>query len=185
RRCWPTSSRHSARADGTDSPEGVAMTAYAVPGFLPSTQGFGFANAGPSGPTLKIGPLDPRWIGIGDASTGLCGGMVMTVRDLFEAGLTAAGLPQPENGSPPFQSIVRRQVQSLAFFRVPLRYYALMALHPDPPRGLFALLRREPPRVGSVGKEWQAIRAVLDAGHPCPVGLMRVASPNPRDLTHN
>ena len=161
------------------------MTAFAVPGFLPSTHGFGFANDWPSGPTIKLGPLDSRWIGIGDAKTGLCGGMVMTVRDLFEAGMTAAGVSQPDNGSPPFQSIVRRQVQSLDFMRVPLRYYDLMALHPDPPTGLFALLRREPPRVGSVGKEWESIRAVLDAGHPCPVGLMRVASWNPRDLTRN
>ena len=109
----------------------------------------------------------------------------MTVRDLFEAGITAAGRPQPENGSPPFQAIVRRQVQSLDFFRVPLRYYDLMAFHPDPPTGLVALLRREPPRVGAVGKEWPAIRAVLDDGHPCPLGLIRVASATPRDLTRN
>src|SRR5262245_34572286 len=161
------------------------MTAYVVPGFLPSTHGFGFANRWPPGPTFKVGPLDSRIIGVGDASTGLCGGMVMTVRDLFEAGLTAAGRPQPENGSPTFQAIVRRQVQSLDFFRVPLRYYDLMALHPDPPTGLFALLHREPPRVEAVGTEWRAIRRVLDGGHPCPVGLVRVAGTNPRGLTNN
>ncbi len=161
------------------------MTAHAVPGFLPSTNGFGFRNDWPSGPTLKIGPFDPRMIGVGDAKTGLCGGMVMTVRDLFEAGLTAAGRPQPENGSPPFDAIVRRQVQSLVFFTVPLRFYDLMALHPDPPTGLFALLRREPPRVEAVGKEWRTIRAMLDEGHTCPLGLIRVASRSWRDLTHN
>lgn len=161
------------------------MTATAVPGFLPSTHGFAFPNAWPPGPTLRFGPIDPRVIGVGDASAGLCGGMVMTVCDLFEAGLTAAGRPQPENGSAPFDAIVRRQVQSLDWFRVPLRYFDLMALHPDPPTGLFAALHREPPRVEAVGREWPTIRAVLDAGHPCPVGLIRVASFSWRDLTRN
>lgn len=161
------------------------MTANVVPGFLPSTGGFGFRNDWPSGPTLTIGPFDPRVIGVGDAKTGLCGGMVMTVRDLFEAGLTAAGRPQPENGSPPFQSIVRRQVQSLDWFRVPLHFYDLMALHPDPPTGIFALLRREPPRVEAVTGEWRSIRALLDAGHLCPLGLIRVSSRSWRDLTRN
>ena len=50
----------------------------AVPGFLPSTNGFHFANHFPPGPTLKLGVLDPRWVGIGDAAAGLCGGMALT-----------------------------------------------------------------------------------------------------------
>jgi hypothetical protein len=157
----------------------------AVPGFLPSTHGFAFANAWPPGPTVRLGPLDPRRVGIADASAGLCGGMVMTVRDLFEAGLTAAGRVQPENGTPPFQAIVRRQVQSLDFFRVPLRYYDLMAFRPDPPRGLARLLRREPPRVRSVDREWQAIREGLDAGRLVPLGLIRTSSARPRQLALN
>ena len=59
----------------------------AVPGFLPSTNGLRFANRFPPGPTVRLGPLDPRWIGIGDASAGLCGGMSWYVRERFEAGL--------------------------------------------------------------------------------------------------
>ncbi len=39
----------------------------AVPGFLPSTHGLHFANRFPPGPTVRFGPIDPRWIGIGDA----------------------------------------------------------------------------------------------------------------------
>ena len=161
------------------------MVARGVPGFLPSTHGFSFANSWPSGPTIRVRGLDPRRFGFGDASAGLCGGMVMTVRDLYEAGLSASGRAQPENGSEAFDAIVRRQVQSLDFFRVPLRYYDLMAFRPEPPAGLARVLRREPPRVDAVAKEWWRIRASLDSGHPYPLGLIRVASASPWDLPKN
>jgi hypothetical protein len=161
------------------------MSACTVSGFLPSTQGFGFPNAWPPGPTATMGPLDPRLVGVGDASSGLCGGMVMTVRDLFEAGLSAAGRPQPANGSAPFQAIVRRQVQSLDWLRVPLRCFDLMAFRPDPPSWFAALLHREPPRVQAVGLEWRHVRATLEGGHLCPIGLIRTASGSPWDLTRN
>ena len=36
------------------------MSANAVPGFLPSTGGFSFANRWPPGPTVLLGPFDPR-----------------------------------------------------------------------------------------------------------------------------
>lgn len=161
------------------------MRTCAVTGFLPSTHGFSFPNAWPPGPTMRLGPVDTRMAGVGDASAGLCGGMVMTVRDLFEAGLSAAGRPQPANGSAPFDAIVRRQVQSLDWFRVPLRYYDLMAFRPDPPSGLPALLGREPPRVEAVDREWPCVRAVLEGGHLVPLGLVRTMSNSPWHLTDN
>ena len=66
-----------------------------VAGFLPSTHGFHFANAWPSGPTIRFGPLDlRRLIGVGDASAGLCGGMVYTVADLFAAGVAGSAGPR-------------------------------------------------------------------------------------------
>ena len=98
----------------------------AVPGFLPTSHGFAFPNAWPPGPTVRIGPLDTRLLGFGDAAAGLCGGMVLTVRDLFEAGLTAATWTQPANGDPRFRASVRRQVESLDWLRVPVRYYDVM-----------------------------------------------------------
>ena len=158
----------------------------AVPGFLPSVHGLRFANSFPPGPTLTIGPLDPRVLGFGDASAGLCGGMALTARDLFEAGMAAP--PEsapPANGTPRFRALVRRQVQSLDWLRVPLRYLDLQALRPDPPSGLAALLHREPPRVVAIGDEWPRIRAEIDAGHPCVVGLIRAAGLSPWTLTAN
>ena len=139
----------------------------AVPGFLPSVHGLRFANAFPPGPTLTFAGLDPRRLGFGDASAGLCGGMALTARDLYEAGVAApADAAPPANGSPRFQALVRRQVQSLDWFRVPLRYLDLQAFRPDPPTGLAALLGREPPRVDALLREWPRIRAEIDAGPP-------------------
>ena len=163
------------------------MTANVVPGFLPSVHGLPFGNAFPPGPTFRLGPIDSRMIGVGDASAGLCGGMALTARDLFEAGV---GAPQdqplpPANGSLRFRALVRRQVQSLDWMRVPLRYLDLQAWRPDPPRGPAMWLRREPPRVEAVLREWPRIRAEIDAGHPSVVGLIRVAGISPWALTQN
>lgn len=162
------------------------MGSAAVPGFLPSRHGFLFANCWPPGPTVTFGPFDPRALGIGDASTGLCGGMVTTARDLFEAGIALpADVEPPANGSPRFRAIVRRQVESLDWLRTPLRFFDLQAFRPDPPTRLSGVLRREAPRVVAIRDEWPTIRADIDAGHAPILGLIRTASNAPRDLTRN
>ena len=163
------------------------MTANLVPGFLPSVHGLAFANAFPPGPTFRLGPVDSRVFGIGDASAGLCGGMALTARDIYEAGVVAPGDQRtpPANGSPRFRALVRRQVQSLDWMRVPLRYLDLQALRPDPPVGLALRLCREPPRVEAVLCEWPRIRAEIDAGHPSVVGLIRATGISPWTLTQN
>jgi len=162
------------------------MSRAAVPGFLPSLHGFHFANRWPAGPTVTFGPFDPRILGIGDAAAGLCGGMVTTARDLFEAGIAPpADTDPPANGSPRFRAIVRRQVESLDWLRVPLRFYDLQAARPDPPTGWSVALRRLPPRVIAVRDEWPRIRADIDAGRLPAVGLVRVAGSSPRALAIN
>ena len=142
------------------------MDERAVPGFLPSVHGLHFANAFPPGPTVRLGPLDPRLVGIGDASAGLCGGMALTARDLW-----AARLPAPPDTAPPpsgsrrFRALVRRQVQSLDWLRVPLRY-ALLAIVHGP-------LGRGPVSVPTAIREWPRVRAEIDAGRPCLLELIR------------
>jgi len=158
----------------------------AVPGFLPSTHGLKFANRFPPGPTIRFGPIDPRWIGIGDASAGLCGGMAWYVRERFEAGLPIPpDTEAPANGSTLFRALVRRQVQSLDWLRTPLRFFDLQACRPDPPTRLSAVLRREPPRVVAVRDEWPTIRAEIEGGHAPILGLIRVSGSSPRALTRN
>jgi hypothetical protein len=148
-----------------------------IPGFLPSVNGFHFANAWPSGPTVRLGPLDPRWIGIGDAADGLCGGMVYTAGDLFAAGVAVPADRQPfENGSARFNAIVRRQVESLRWLTVPVRYWLRSALG-----GSFGGDRAR----STFDREWPKARALIDAGEPAMIGLIRVASADPRALTRN
>lgn len=146
----------------------------AVPGFLPSTHGLHFANRFPAGPTIRLGPLDPRWIGIGDASAGLCGGMAWYVRERFEAGLPIpADTGAPTNGSPLFRAILRRQVLSLDWLRVPLRFWWMGAIGPE------RAARR------SRETEWPRVRADIDAGRLSMVGLVRHTSLNPFHLARS
>ncbi len=153
------------------------MDVRTIEGFLPSTHGFHFANAWPHGPTVKLGPLDPRIVGIGDAADGLCGGMVYTAADLFQAGVAVPADREPfANGSPRFRAIVRRQVESLAWLTVPVRYWWRSAVG-----GSFGGDRAKQ----ALEREWPRARAELDAGRLVLIGLIRVASLDPRALTMN
>ena len=154
-----------------------AMTETFVPGFLPSTSGLHFANRFPPGPTVRLGPIDPRVIGVGDASAGLCGGMCLTVRDLFEAGISVPpDRKPPANGTPRFQSIVRRQVASLDWLRIPVRFWTRSALG-----GSFGGDRAR----ATYEDEWPKIRREIDEGRLAMLGLIRFAGVNPFKLTGN
>ena len=153
------------------------MNERTVPGFLPSVQGFHFANAWPSGPTVRFAFVDPRWIGIGDAADGLCGGMVYTVGDLFAAGVAMApDREPPANGSARFKAIVRRQIESLALLTVPVRFWLRSALGGS--------LGGDRARA-TLDREWPKAKALIDAGKVAMIGLIRVASANPGTLTRN
>lgn len=146
----------------------------AVPGFLPSTHGLHFANRFPPGPTLTFGPIDPRWIGIGDAAAGLCGGMSWYVRERFEAGSAIPTDPvAPANGSPLFATLVRRQVLSLDWFRTPFKFWRMGMLSP------VEALRRTRER------EWPRIRADIAAGRLSMVGLVRHQGLSPWAMTES
>jgi hypothetical protein len=140
----------------------------AVQGFTPSVNGLHFANRWEPGPTVRLGIIDPRWVGVGDAKAGLCGGMTVFVRERFAAGQPIpADVTSPANGSPLFKSIVRRQVMSLDFMRVPLRFWRAAAMDPA------ALARR------TFETEWPRIRADIDSGRLAMVGLIRHHGWNP------
>ena len=157
-----------------------------VPGFLPSRHGLHFANRYPPGPTVRLGPIDPRAFGLADAAAGLCGGMSFTVRDLWEAGRTAPPEQEaPVNGSPRFRALVRRQVESLDWLRLPVRFWTLAALHPDPPTWWSRALRRRPLPELVRDVELPRIRAEIDAGRLAQVGLVRATGLNPARLTLN
>ena len=159
------------------------MAQVRVPGFLPSTSGLHFVNYYPHEPTLTITLPLGHILPIGDAANGLCGGMAFTAADFFEAHLPAPTDTQPPAaGSPLYQFIVKRLFDS---FNLPFgiaRYLELMEpAFPDVGLG-FGL----PGRASiMVHDEWPRIRASLEAGHPVPLGLVKVKSKDPKDLCKN
>ena len=174
------------------------MVERAVPGFLPSVHGLHFANAFPPGPTLRFGPFDSRLIGVGDAAAGLCGGMTMPARDLWAARVPAPPETEPPaNGSRRFNALVRRQVQSLDWLRVPIWYAVLALVHAEQgtaaPHAASALggsssrgpIHRNSVRVPTIEREWPRVRAEIDAGRPCLLELIRVGGVSPAALARN
>jgi hypothetical protein len=156
-----------------------------VTGFVPSVNGLHFDNAFPDGPALTI-DLGVTTLNVGNAANGLCGGMVFAALDYWALG----GPPPPDTvppagGTPAFQYLVRRLIDSWGLPNGPLTYLALMnPLYPDGDEGL------GPVKVHGrawrmVTQEWPAIRASLDAGQPCPLGLVKLASANPLDIGKN
>lgn len=148
--------------------------ATVVQGFVPSVNGLHFANRWAPGPTIRIGVIDPRLVGIGDAKDGLCGGMCWYVRERFERGLPIpADRAAPPNGSPLFGAIVRRQILSLRWLTVPWRFWRAASMPVD------ALARR------SVAIDWPRIRAELDACRLAQVGLVRHHGLSPFELSRD
>src|SRR5947209_14975788 len=94
------------------------MPQVRVPGFSASGNGLHFSNYYPHEPEIQIQlPFGPT-LGLGDAANALCGGMVFTVRDFYEARLPAPTDTQPPPaGSPLYRFIVQRLLDS---FNLPL-----------------------------------------------------------------
>ena len=159
-----------------------------VPGFKPSVNGLHFINAFPPEPDLTIDLPRVGSIAIGDASNGLCGGMVYTVRDVFQTpGLApVAATELPERGSPLFRYIVNRLIDSFDLADLGfLRYYDWM-LTPDGNAGWPPLLNRQGVAWKTIVEEWPGrIRSELDAGRLVCLGLVTVAGTNPGDLGKN
>jgi hypothetical protein len=151
-----------------------------VQGFVPSASGFRFANNFPPGPAVAVRVGKVR-VGIGDASDGLCGGMVFAARDLFEAGIAPPPVTDPPPvGSALFRYVVRRLFHSFDLPVGPARYMAWMVLPTgDGYFGLRGVASR------SVRREWPRIKRDLDRGVLSPVGLVRMHSLNPLELGRN
>ncbi|MGZ6546217.1 MAG: hypothetical protein ACXVEI_12990 [Actinomycetota bacterium] len=155
-----------------------------VPGFLPSTHGFRFANDFPKVPVRRIGIPGVVSIPIGDASNGLCGGMVFAVRDYFEAGRTPPADTTAPGDGPLFDYLVSRLFDSFDLPFGPVRYLELMS--PALPDGETSWSRLGLAPHGRawrmINQTWPTVRADIDAGHPSPLGLVKVKSTNPLDL---
>lgn len=155
-------------------------------GFMPEQHGFHFANAFPSVPVISF-PTPLGKVEIGNASNGLCGGMVFSALDYFLAKLPIPPIVKPPAEGPLFDGFVRRLLNSFNLPMGILNYIVLM--NPDYPDGDEARLNGN---FSPHGRAWQTIRVqwpiikkTLDSGHPCPLGLVRVKSSDLSQLGHN
>jgi hypothetical protein len=155
------------------------MPRVAIPGFLPTTSGLQFPNRFARGPVARVSMLGMT-LPIGDASKGLCGGMVFAARDLFEARQRPPpDTTPPASGTPLFDYLVRRLFASWDLPLGPLKYLLWTLLPTADIAGLTGVASRTSHR------EWPRIRAEIDGGRPCPLGLVRVRSLNPWAMARN
>jgi len=179
--------------DGDDDEQDAVVTFTVVPsrrvtvrGFTPSQNGFRFTNSWSGEPLRRIG-LKLASIPIGKASNGLCGGMVFAALDWFEA-----GRPSPDDlASPPDGSVLRTYVidRLIDSFDLPggvVPYVTMMSTrYPAHDRELLASIGQVASRAGVLARRtWPTVKERIDAGHPCPLGLVMVESDDPADLRH-
>jgi hypothetical protein len=156
------------------------------PAFQPSQHGFSFLNSWPSQPAVVLktpfGDID-----VGDASGGLCGGMVFAAMDYWHADRIPP-VDQPAQKTALYRFLVRRIVES---WRVPVgvaQYYQWMGL-PDGDEGFQAFGKRVVVERGlawrTIKVQWPQIRADLVRGLPAPLGIVTVASHEAGDLAMN
>jgi hypothetical protein len=154
------------------------VTSRHVPGFTPAASGFHFPNRFAKEPVLVLSLWVIR-LPIGDASRGLCGGMVFAARDLFDAGLPPPPVTEaPRRGTALFSYLVRRLFSSFDLLAGPLRYLLWMAL---PLRSFLGI----PGVAARTASAWARVRAELDQGRPAALGLVRARSLNPLTLARN
>jgi hypothetical protein len=155
-------------------------------GFLPSQHGFSFTNSWPNQPAVTL-PTPFGDIGLGNAGGGLCGGMVFAAMDYWLAGRDAAA-ERPPAGDPLYRFIVSRLIDSWHVPAGVAQYYQWMSL-PDGDHTMKVFGRQVIVERGlgwrTVRVQWPQIRTDLDRGLPIPIGVVTVASRNPKDLGLN
>ena len=158
-----------------------------VPGFLPSTHAFRFTNSWPDDPLKRVN-LHLATVPIGSASNGLCGGMAYAVRDWYEA-----RRPIPtDTVAPPDKSALRsfiidRLIDSFDLPAGVVPYATIMSSrYPNDDSDVLAMLGQVPSRATLLARRtWPDLKACIDRGHLCPLGLVMVESDDPADLRHH
>ncbi len=163
-----------------------AQSQSRVPGFKPSVSGFRFTNSFAQVPYSGINVAGVN-MSIGDASNGMCGGMVYAVRDYFEAGLTPSPNATAPSGGPLFNYLSRRLFDS---FNLPgglVKYLHLM--NPDlPDHETWLSNAGLAPRGRAwvmIMEEWPKIKADLDQGRLSPLAMIRVKDRDPFKMGQN
>jgi hypothetical protein len=152
--------------------------------FRPSKHGFRFKNKF-TGPTY-LDTIFGRFKA-GDASEGLCGGMVFSALDYFNEGISIPTVKDLPAHKELYDYVFKRLIESFDVPNGPLKYIQLMhPKYPDAKKlgGIFGLIP-----VGRawrmIREEWPKIKEKLDDGEPCPLGLILIKSTNVMKLGEN
>jgi hypothetical protein len=142
-----------------------------VLGFDPMVNGLHFLNSFPPGiPDFTISVLG-QTIKVGDASNGLCGGFVFTVKDCFMTGvLPPVDNNLPAGGSALFNYIVARLVNS--FDEPDVNQYLSWIQMTDNDTPLGAGISSH-----EINEEWPKIKSDLDANQLSTLGLVHGSEP--------
>lgn len=162
-----------------------AQAQVRVAGFKPSTSGFHFPNKFPPIPyTINVAGIN---MPIGNASNGMCGGMVYATRDYFEAGHQPPPDVTPPSGGPLYTHLSHRLFDSFNLPGGPLTYLHLM--NPDlPDHETWLSNAGLAPRGRAwvmIMQEWPKIKADLDQGRLSPMALIRVKDHDPFKMGQN
>lgn len=157
-----------------------------VPNFAPSTSGLHFSNSFTSVPlaTIDVGPVH---VPIGDASNGLCGGMVFAARDYYDSGLPVPSDTTPPSSGPLFDYMARRLLDSFNIPGGPITYmYFMDPSLPDHETWLSnAGLAPRGRAWRMINEFWPRTRATIDNGNLCPLALVTLKSYDPFQMGQN
>src|SRR5215475_1887296 len=142
-----------------------------VPGFLPSRNGWPFANnLSGNFPVVTLPVIGT--IASGSAGNGVCGGFAFTVRDLFEHVPRLAPDPSaaaPVQDSPTFRFLTARYLDSLG----PTDYAnaaKTITWTQTPDHDVLFVWGLGHHMVAT---EWPAVKSTIDSGHLCPLYVIR------------
>ncbi len=174
-------------------PDGVASWATntniirgSVSGFILGISWFRFYNSFPSVPHFVIDILGIK-IPIGDASNGLCGGMVFAVRDFFESGISIPSDSAPPSTGQIYDFLVKRLYDSFNLPLGPTKYMGLMNPTLPDHETEFSKIGLAPHGRAwvMIMEEWPKIKMDLDNNRLCPLGLVTIKSLDPLQMGLN
>lgn len=148
--------------------------------FVPSEHGFAFANYFPKGTPVFVVRTPFGKLRLGDASAGLCGGMVYAAMDGFHT-TTPPAIEQDEATC---LHLGRRLLTSWNFPFGVLKYYDWQC-RPTASKFWNGVRIVDGTRRLTILNEWPKVRKLLDNGQPAALGLVQAAGWNPLRLSKN
>lgn len=157
----------------------------AVAGFLPSTCGFMFPNSDQFGGGYTVPNSVPLINEIGDASNGMCGGMVYAAADYFRAGdspWSDAELRNPPDNSPVSRDVPAEDTPLFDYLSERL-FDSFLPTDANSRGALIYKRLMNVPNTGGARKSrnqvmnehWHDhIKPTLDDGRLCPLGLIHI-----------